>query len=410
MKQTKKNSDFGAAPACWCAASILTNKLADGPFARPFEYLSEARRNLVGPLNTEIAVRPYDIVYQEDRVTLKHYRPAFKKEIETPLLVVYAQVNRETMLDLQPGRSVVDTFLAAGIDIYMVDWSYPTKKDRYSNLDDHVNGYINNMVDFILDRHGITQLNLMGICQGGTLCVIYAALHPEKVKNFVTTVTPTNFETDAGLLHIWAKVLDQDRLVDSYGNVPGDILNLGFLLLNPARLIIDKYIGFLENLTDQNFVENFVRMERWIFDSPDFPGEMFREFIQYLYKENRLIKNELIIGGERVDLKEITMPVLNIYAKHDHLVPPESCEQFIDKIGSVDKENLCLDTGHIGIYVSAKMQPEFGPKIVQWLAAREAQSNLSADFKRRRRTIPEGCRIKNKKPPAGKRKIHRGLN
>ena len=107
------------------------------------------------------------------------------------------------------------------------------------------------------------------------MCVIYAALHPEKVKNFVTTVTPTNFETDAGLLHIWAKVLDQDRLVDSYGNVPGDILNLGFLLLNPARLIIDKYIGFLENLTDQNFVENFVRMERWIFDSPIFRARCF---------------------------------------------------------------------------------------------------------------------------------------
>ena len=107
-----------------------------------------------------------------------------------------------------------------------------------------------------------------------------------------------------------------------------------------------------------------------------------------------------------MDLKEITMPVLNIYAKHDHLVPPESCEQFIDKIGSVNKENLCLDTGHIGIYVSAKMQPEFGPKIVQWLAAREAQSDLYGRFQTKKahnsRRVSEFEKTKSRRPAKGK--------
>jgi len=112
-------------------------------------------------------------------------------------------------------------------------------------------------------------------------------------------------------------------------------------------------------------------MEHWIFDSPDLPGETFREFIQYLFKENRLIRNELILGGRRVDLKNITMPVLNIYAKYDHLVPPAACDQFTGKIGSTDKEDLCLDAGHIGIYVSSKTQKVFAPKIVRWLAERE---------------------------------------
>ena len=242
---------------------------------------------------------------------------------------------------------------------------------RFLNLDDHVNGYIADAVDFILEKHGLDQLNIMAICQGGTMSVMYAALHPEKVKNLVLTVTPTNFDHDAGLLNVWARSLDPDKLVASYGNIPGDIMNLGFLLLNPARLMIDKYVGFLENIHNRDFVENFVRMERWIFDSPDLPGEAFRDFIQWMFRENRLIKNELVLGGKKVDLKNITMPVLNIYGKYDHLVPPAACDQLTSKIGSTDKEDLCLDTGHIGIYVSSKTQREFGPKIIRWLTERD---------------------------------------
>jgi polyhydroxyalkanoate synthase len=342
-----------------------------GDTAKFHDQVRKAKEVLLSPMQTDIAVTPYDVVWEEDRVKLKHYRPTTEPSLKTPLFIVYAQVNRETMLDLQPGRSVVETFLAAGLDIYMLDWWYPTRKDRYLTLDDHVNGYIDGAVDFILEKHGIDQLNIMAICQGGTMSVMYAALHPEKVKNLILTVTPTNFDHDAGLLNVWARSLDPDKLVASYGNIPGDIMNLGFLLLNPARLMIDKYVGLLENIDSKDFVENFVRMERWIFDSPDLPGETFREFLQWMFRENRLIKNELVLGGKKVDLKNITMPVLNIYGKYDHLCPPAACDQLTSKIGSTDKEDLCLDTGHIGIYVSSKMQRQFGPKIIRWLTERD---------------------------------------
>lgn len=326
---------------------------------------------LLEPLDTEIACTPYDVVYEEDRVKLKHYKPVIATKFQTPLLVVYALINRETMLDLQPGRSVVQTFLNEGIDLYMVDWGYPTRKDKYLTIDDHVNGYMDNIIEFIRQKHSIPKINLMGICMGGTFCVIYSALHPEKIKNLITTVTPTNFDTDQGLLHIWMKYLDVDRMVDSFGNMPGDIMNFGFLLLNPARLMIDKYVSFLEHMDNKDFVENFVRMEKWIFDSPDVPGETFRQFVKDLYQRNLLIKNELEIGGRRVDLKELTMPLLNFYGHFDHLVPPGACDLITGKVGSSDTENICLDTGHIGIYVSSKSQREFAPKIVRWLGERD---------------------------------------
>jgi len=352
---------------------LILSKLAEEA-DKVQERAQKASDALLDDLDTDLAKTPYEVVYQEDRVKLKHYLPITETRYKTPMLVVYALINRETMLDLQPGRSVVETFLQQGIDLYMIDWGYPTRKDQFLTIDDHVNGYIDTMVEHIRQQHGVDKINLMGICMGGTFCVIYSALHPDKVKNLVTTVTPTNFDTDKGLLHIWMKGVDADRLVDTYANISGDVMNFGFLLLNPARLMLDKYVGFFEHMDNKKFVENFVRMEKWIFDSPDLPGETFRQFIKDFYQKNLLIQSKLEVGGKRVDLKNITMPLMNFYGKFDHLVPPEACELLTGKVGSRDTTDVCLDTGHIGIYVSSKCQREFAPRIAHWLLERDAPS------------------------------------
>ena len=351
---------------------LIMAKLAEDA-EKAQERVQKAQEVLLGELDTAIASTPCDIVYEEDRVKLKHYKPFLtaKERLRTPLLMVYALINRETMLDLQPGKSVVESFLKEGIDVYMIDWGYPTRKDRYVTIDDHVNGYMDNVIDFIRRAHHQAKINLMGICMGGAFSVMYAALHPEKVKNLITTVTPTNFDTDKGLLHIWMKGIDADRMTDALGNIPGDVMNIGFLLMNPARLMIDKYVGFLENMDNKAFVENFMRMEKWIFDSPDIPGETFRQFVKDCYQKNLLIQSKMELGGRRVDLQNITMPLLNFYGKYDHLVPPEACELLTSNVGSKDTEDICLDTGHIGIYVSSKCQREFAPKIARWLKDRD---------------------------------------
>jgi polyhydroxyalkanoate synthase subunit PhaC len=350
---------------------LILSKLAEDA-ERVQSRARKASEVLLEKMDTEVAATPCEVVYREDRIKLKHYLPRTRARYATPLLVVYALINRETMLDLQPGRSVVETLLNSGIDLYMIEWGYPTRKDRFLGFDDHINGYMDNVVDFIRERNGVDRINLMGICMGGTFSVIYAALYPDKIKNLITTVTPTYFDTDKGLLHVWTKHIDADRLVDTYGNIPADVMNFGFLLLNPARLMIDKYVGFMENMDNKIFVENFVRMEKWIFDSPDLPGEVFRQFIKDCYQKNLLVQNLLEVGGRRIDLREITMPVLNIFGKFDHLVPPEACEPLIRYVGSTDTENVRLDTGHIGIYVSSKCQKEFAPKIAAWLKDRDA--------------------------------------
>jgi polyhydroxyalkanoate synthase subunit PhaC len=332
--------------------------------------LEKARDILLGPLETDIGTSPYDLVYVEDRVRLKYYRPETVR-LTTPLLLTHALFNRETLLDLQPDRSMVRNLLKEGIEVYLIDWGEPRRQDQFLTLDDHINGYMDNIVDVIRHRHGTPKVNLMGVCMGGTFGVIYAALHPEKIRNLITAVAPTHFDTPKGLLHIWLKEIDIDRLVDTFGNLPGNLLNAAFLLLNPARLLLDKYLGFLENMDNKDFVENFIRMEKWIFDSPDVPGETLRQLVNDLYQKNLLVQSKLELGGRQVDLLQVTMPLLNIYGQYDHLVPPEACEVLTGKVGSQDTENICLDTGHVGIYVSSRFQRDLVPKIAVWLKARE---------------------------------------
>jgi polyhydroxyalkanoate synthase subunit PhaC len=210
-------------------------------------------------------------------------------------------------------------------------------------------------------------------------------------------VTPTNFDTDKGLLHQWMKQIDPDTLVNTYGNLPAHVMNFGFLLLNPARLMLDKYVGFMEHMDNKQFVENFLRMEKWIFDSPDLPGAVFRKFIRDCYQQNLLIQSKLTVGGRPVNLKKLTMPLLNIYGQYDHLVPPEACDRLTKAVGSKDTEDICLRTGHIGIYVSSKTQREFAPKIAAWLAERDAPRK-AAPKRPSKRAAPKSTRAKNAAP------------
>jgi polyhydroxyalkanoate synthase len=134
--------------------------------------------------------------------------------------------------------------------------------------------------------------------------------------------------------------------------------------------MLDKYIGFMINIDDKNFVNNFIRMEKWIFDSPDQVGECWKQFLRDCYQKNLLIQNKLKIGEKTVNLQNITMPVLNIFAEYDHLVPPACSKDFTKQVGSKDTETASFPTGHIGIFVSSRSQKEICPRLSEWIIKR----------------------------------------
>jgi polyhydroxyalkanoate synthase len=311
-----------------------------------------------------------EAVYSDGKLTLYRYRGEREPTARVPILIVYALVNRPYMVDLQSDRSVVRNLLAQGEDVYIIDWGYPDRSDRFLTLDDYIEGFIGDCVDQVRRRHGLDAINLLGICQGGAFSLCYAALHPEKVRNLVTMVTPVDFHTADNMLANWVRSMDVDLFVDTLGNVPGDLMNGCYLMLKPFRLNHQKYVGLVDILDDPGELENFLRMEQWIFDSPDQAGEAFRQFVKDFYQGNRLVEGGLTIGGRAVELSAVTMPVLNVYAEQDHLVPSSASKPLGGLVGTQDYTELGFRGGHIGIYVSGRAQREVPPAIHDWLAAR----------------------------------------
>lgn len=316
-----------------------------------------------------LAQTPKDEVWRDGKVVLYRYRPRVEQPFAIPVLIVYAFINRYEMIDLQEDRSLVANLLDQGVDVYVVDWGRPDRGDRYVTLGDYVEWWVDGCVDAICERHHLDKINVLGICQGGTMSLCYAALHPERVQNLITIVTPVDFSPHS-VVNEWTREIDADAMADSLGSIPGDLITAGFMTRSPFEKNLRKYVDLVDLLDDERKLLAFLRMEKWIFDTPDLPGDSFRQWLKDFYQGNKLIAGEVELAGRRVDLRNITMPVLNVYGEQDDVVPPEMAEPLGRYVGTSDYTAREFPVGHIGMYVSSRMQTELAPLLASWLFER----------------------------------------
>lgn len=307
-----------------------------------------------------------EVIYAEDKLVLYHFKPKVKRPLKTPTLISYALVNKYYMLDLQEGNSFVEDMLNAGADLYVIDWGYPTKDDMYITMEDYIQGYMRNCVEAVLDHSGADKINFFGICQGANFATIFTALNPDLVKNLVTVVAPIDFSPCDKLLFQWGKYMDADSMVEAYGNLSGEVMNNGFLLLSPIKLTTNKYLDLIDKLDNEKAMTNFLALESWIFDSPAQAGATIRQFTNDMYHDNKLVKGELKIGDETVNLKNIKQPLLNIIANRDDQVPTLASEPLPNLVGSNDTETVYYDSGHIGLFVSKRSRQQVIPKLMDF--------------------------------------------
>ncbi len=306
------------------------------------------------------------LVYQHDKLKLYHYEPKVKNPLKTPLLVVFATVNRPEILDLFPEHSFIRGLLDEGADVYMLDWGYPDKNDADISFSDYVNDYLHYTIKFILDTTNQPAVNLLGICQGGLMCLCYTALY-RYVKNLVLISAPVDFSTDDNTVAQLLNKIDMRKLTELTGNVPGAWLTQFFISLRPFELVGKKYLNFIDKLADEISTEKFLRVEKWLNDAPDQAGRAFREMAEMFYRDNKLIKGKLFLGGRKVDLKNVVVPVLNVIASEDEIVPPSASHCLKNYVKSIDYIEQVYPSGHIGIYVSNKVGKRMSASIASWL-------------------------------------------
>ncbi len=317
----------------------------------------------------DVGSTPAEIIYAGRKIRLLHYEPTKKKLYRTPLLIVYALINRYYILDLQPDRSWVKKLVDQGFDVYMIDWGTPTLLDKHLTYYDYINRYLDRIVDIVRDRSGEEKISLQGYCMGGTMSVMYTCLYQEKIRNLLTIAPVIDTEKDTTVLGNISKHLDVDALIDTYGNCPPEFLYLCYSLLKPFKQGMQKYMSFLK-IDDKETKDNFLRVEKWLYDTPPIAGDTFRQWIKDIYQANLLPKNRLRLEDQVIDLSKITVPLYNIAASEDHLVSPECSIPLNYHVSSMDEHFKVYPTGHIGLIASAYSQNVVLRDLVEWLKVR----------------------------------------
>lgn len=312
---------------------------------------------------------PHDVVLQVGKVRLLRYRSDVPLKHKVPVLVVYALINRSYILDLQ-NKSMIRSILEAGFDVYLLDWGSPGVDESALTIYDYLRLYLDRCVDAVRKMSESEKVTLFGYCMGGTFSVIYTVLRQEKVENLITLAPPIDCSNDTTVFGSISRFLDADLIVDTLGNIPPALQYQLFMMLKPFKHFLGKYYEVSQRTSDSSYVKDFLRVEKWLWDTAPLPGEVFRQWVKDIYQKNLLAKNSLQIGPDVINLQKIDIPLLNIVAEYDHLVTPESSLALNHLVSSNDNTPMSFPTGHVGLCASTFAQREVWPKIIKWLEER----------------------------------------
>jgi polyhydroxyalkanoate synthase len=314
---------------------------------------------------------PKDMLHARGTMRLYHYRPMTEEIYRVPILIVMATTNRGYILDMVPGQSFIEFLLRRGYDVYMLDWTAPGPEEKSLRMEDYVLDFIPDCVRRVQRDSGEPDVSVIGYCFGGVLSLLYGSIHHDgPMKNLICFTTPIDFR-EMRLFHNFSdrRYFDVDRLVDSVGNVPPELILSSFEMLRPASRTVSQ-IQLWENIWNDEYVKSYRMFDRWATDTLPLAGEYFRTITKDLMWDNRLFNGTMAVGGRKADLSHIKVPILHAVAEHDHIVPYDAARHLIPMVGSHDKEEVILKGGHVSLVAGANAIKRLWPKLDSWLGKR----------------------------------------
>lgn len=325
------------------------------------------------PMDDPEPTTPSRVIYEAGLCRLRHYEARGKVRHRVPLLLIYSLIKRPFILDLRPGRSVIEHLVNQGFEVYLIDWIPPTPADKGHGFDAYVNVDIANAVRAIQIHRGVEQVSILGYCFGALLALMYTALHGDNVKNLVSLTIPLDTRPrDLPIEHLTSAMSagSAEMIVEIYGNAPAWMMYSFFNTLAPTHHLLDKFVGAYRSSSRPGFIETFRLFERWLHSDVPMAGKIFLE-TSAMWRDNSLLKGEMKVGKTVADLKKIEVPILNVIGDRDDIVNPRSSEPLPELVASADKRNLHYPTGHMGAAVSSDSLKRLWPQISNWLAERD---------------------------------------
>ncbi|MED5371383.1 MAG: alpha/beta fold hydrolase [Myxococcota bacterium] len=316
---------------------------------------------------------PYQVVHVHDKLQLKHYPASVSSPAEgsepvdmrprPPVVLVPSLINRATILDLEPERSLVRGLSEKGHPVYLVDWGTPGPEDAQEDVGYVLESLLHRSIDRACRHAGHSQALLFGYCMGGTLAAMYTALHPDRVAGLSLLNAPFHFEK-AGRFRDFVAHVDVDKAIAKDGLLPVSMMKPAFQLLDPVGAIT-KFFNIEKASRDPKRLRRTLARERWLEENLPLPGAFAQEFISKAYQQDLLFNGGWFIGQREIRLQDITCPVLVCSAERDFIAPAESAEALADLVPHARVERL--DAGHIGVIVGAFGPRHFYPMLDTWM-------------------------------------------
>nr|MBA5585149.1 alpha/beta fold hydrolase [Anaerobacillus isosaccharinicus]QOY38461.1 alpha/beta fold hydrolase [Anaerobacillus isosaccharinicus] len=316
----------------------------------------------------KVGQTPKTAIWKKNKAVVWYY-PAKEKKFQTPLFLIYLLVSKPYILDLDPNSSMIQAFTKKGYDVYLLDFGVPGYEDKDLCLDDYICKYIKKAVQQSLRHSSSSEISIIGYCLGGTLATIYAAVAKEPIKNLILFVTPLDF-SQLPLTEEWRKMLKMEQktieqLIDQYGILPAKVIDKGIKLLT-SPITLSPYLALLEHAENQEYVNKWRRFNQWARDHIPFVGATLKQLIYDLALDNKLVKNELMINKQIVNLSNIKANLLVVSTNDDELVPEELTVSIMNLVSSEDKTYKKVRGGHATLAIKGRL-PEF---FENWLSER----------------------------------------
>lgn len=340
------------------------------PKKSPLDSIAALLKRAPRGFTPAVGQTPHTVVWTENKWRLLRFTPTVRRHA-TPILMVPSLINRWYVLDLGPGRSLIEWLVAQGHEVYCIDWGTPGPEDRYLTWDDIGGRYIGRAVRIAARASATGKTHVLGYCLGGTLATAYVAAFPEGVASLLALAAPIDF-AHGGIMSLWTRTptFDVAALVEAFGNVPWQLMQASFNMLRPT-LRAAKAVSVLDRAWDDEFLDGFLATEHWGNDNVSFPGACYQRYIDELYRGNKLVTGEFSVLGRPARLDAITCPILAIAFTDDHIVPVPSAQPLIDLAGSRDKQILIDRGGHVGAVVSRKASTKLWPALATFWAQRD---------------------------------------
>ena len=306
------------------------------------------------------------------KARLYFYPPKDGGRLATPLVLFpYLGISRPYIFDLRPGESFAEYLHEQGVPFYLCDWGAFGAEDRDIGMDDVIGDMIPSLIRQAVAHSGASAITAFGYCMGVPLTASAIASDPTlPVKNFLTMVGPTDFSIGDFPMMTGEDHFDVDAIVETFDLMPAEFIRSGFKMMNPMG-DAQQMTNLVKNASNPEWLIGYKAMNRWSSEWMPLPKQFFRQWVRHFYQGNELVNGQFRVCGEKVNLRDITVPLFAVAATHDDIVPVGSAKALVDNVGSTDKHFLELEGGHISVIAGRKARQVTWPAVTEWLKAHD---------------------------------------